>query len=250
MWKRKKRRQQGLESNEEVCQLLGDNLNFATAEAYKLLRTNLNFSFPDGAKCMVIGVTSAVSGEGKSVTSANIAYTMAQSGRRVLLLEADMRLPTLAGRLHIRRKPGLSNLLAGQCSGNDILQKTQLQPNLWVAAAGDIPPNPAELLGSGRMAATLEALSVHFDVVIVDLPPVTAVADALVVSKQVDGMVIVVRQDYSDRISVEETVRQLRFAEARILGFVMTDADLQKKKYKRYGSYRAYGEAAAGGKKT
>jgi capsular exopolysaccharide synthesis family protein len=174
---------------------------------------------------------------------------MAQSGKKVLLLETDMRLPTVAKRLKVRTKPGLSNLLAGQCGGNEILQKSGLLPNLWVATAGDIPPNPAELLGSKNMEKTLQALGEFFDVIIVDLPPVTAVSDAVIVSKLLHGMIIVVRQDYCDRASIDEAVRQLRFAEAKILGFVMTGANTQTKGYKRYGTYGDYKQPAAAEKK-
>lgn len=225
---------------EQSRKVLGENLSFAAAEAYKMMRTNLNFSLPEVDGCKIIGVTSSLKGEGKSTTAVNIAYTMAQTEGKVLLIEADMRLPTLARRLRVRTKPGLSNLLGGQCNGNDILQKSGLLSNLWVTTAGDIPPNPAELLGSERMGATLKALSNVFDVIIVDLPPVTAVTDAAIVSKFVQGMIIAVRQNYCDRASIDETVKQLRFANAKILGFVMTGADTQSKNYKRYGNYGDY----------
>lgn len=235
---RKKNQNRDLMTPEETRKTLGENLSFAAAEAYKLLRTNLNFSIPGNKKCKIIGVTSALRGEGKSTTSVNIAYTMAQSYEKVLLIEADMRLPTLAKRLRVQVRPGLSNLLIGQCSGNEILQSSGLINNLWVISAGNIPPNPAELLDSEQMAVTIQTMADFFDVIIIDLPPLTAVSDALLVSKHTDGMVIVVRQEYCDRASVEEAVRQLRFVDAKILGFVMTGADTQKKGYKRYGDYK------------
>ena len=236
---------------EESRKTLGNNLSFAAAEAYKLLRTNLDFSLPADSGCRVIGVTSSLKGEGKSTTSVNIAYTMAQTGGKVLLIEADMRLPTLAKRLHVKPKPGVSNLLVGQCSGNDVLQKTELISNLWVATAGDIPPNPSELLGSTNMKATIDAMKDFFNVIVVDLPPVSAVTDAALVSKLVDGMILVVRQNYCDRGVLEESIRQLRFVEAKILGFVMTAADTQKKGYKRYGkSYGDYKQQAPNGAGT
>lgn len=238
--KKRRNKNRDILTPEETRKTLGSNLNFAAAEAYKLLRTNLDFSLPGEKKSKVIGVTSALRGEGKSTTAVNIAYTMAQSGGKVLLIEADLRLPTLAKRVRAKSKPGLSNLLVGQCSGNDTLQRSELIQNLWVITAGDIPPNPAELLGSANMAATVKALADVFDVIILDLPPVTAVSDALIISKLVDGMLIVVRQDYCDCGSADEVVRQLRFVDAKILGFVMTGADTQKKNYKRYGTYGDY----------
>ena len=240
VFNRRKNKNRDVLTPEETRKTIGNNLSFAAAEAYKLLRTNLNFSLPDVAGCKIIGVTSALRGEGKSTTAVNIAYTMAQTGQKVLLLEADMRLPTLAKRLRIASAPGLSNLLAGRCSGNDIMRKSGLLPNLWVATAGDIPPNPAELLGSGNMAEAMKAMAKVFDVIILDLPPLVAVSDAMVVSQIVHGMILVVRQDYCDRSSVNDAVRQLRFADVKILGFVMTGANTQSKIYKRYGSYRDY----------
>lgn len=247
MKNRKNSKNQNVLSLEQTRKTIGGNLSFAAAEAYKLLRTNLDFSLPGDKKCRVIGVTSALPGEGKSTTAVNIAYTMAQSGGKVLLMEADMRLPTLAKRIHVSLKPGLSNLLAGQCSGNDILQESGLISNLWVVTAGDIPPNPAELLGSKYMEETLKALKSVFDVVIVDLPPVTAVSDAVIVSKQVDGMIVVVRQNYCNQGALDEVVRQLRFVDAKLLGFVMTGADTQRKGYKRYGTYGDYGKTEGEG---
>ena len=230
---------------EETKKTIGANLNFAAAEAYKLLRTNLAFSLPVKDGCQIIGVTSALRGEGKSTTAINIAYTIAQTQKNVLLIEADLRLSTIAKRLQLRPRPGLTNFMIGQYRGNDVLQKSGLHPNLWVITAGDTPPNPAELLGSKPMEVTLKAMSELFDVIIVDLPPVTAVTDALVVSKHLDGMLVVVRQDYCDRAAVDEAVRQLRFADTKILGFVMTGADTHKKTYKRYGGYGDYRQHAS-----
>ena len=235
---RNKNKNRDVLTPEESRKTIGENLSFAAAEAYKLLRTNLEFSLPAGDGCRVIGVTSALKGEGKSTTAINIAYTMAQTGKNVVLIEADLRLPTIAKRLKLHSKPGLTNLLVGQCSGNDVLQKSGLNPNLWVVTAGSTPPNPAELLGSTHFAMTIDAMAKVFDIIIVDLPPITAVSDALIVSKSLNGVILVVRQDYCNRAAAEEAVRQLRFVDAKILGFVMTGANTQSKNYKRYGYYK------------
>lgn len=228
---------------EEIAKTIGKGLSFGAAEAYKLLRANLAFSLPDSTKSKVIGVTSSLRGEAKSTTSLNLAYTMAETGKRVLLIEGDMRLPVLGKRLGIKPAPGLSNLLAGQNSGNDVLQNSGLLTNLKVITAGNIPPNPAELLDSNQMEVTLKVMRDYFDVVIVDLPPVTAVSDAATISKYLDGIVVVVRQEYCDKRSLDETVRQLRFVNAKILGFVLSDSNQQSKNYKRYGKKNyAYSE--------
>ena len=227
---------------EEARRFIGPNLSFAASEAYRRLRTNLSFSLSQKKKCKVIGVTSALKGEGKSTTSMNLAYTYAQTGQKVLLVEGDLRLPDIAKRLGIRAKPGISNLLAGQCSGNEVLQRSALLEKVHVIPAGDIPPNPAELLSSEHMEQTIAALSQVFDIIILDLPPVTVVSDAQIASKLVDGMIVVVRKDYCDKRAVAETVRLFQFTGTKILGFVMTGADLPKKKYKRYykKNYESY----------
>lgn len=219
---------------------LGGELSFAAAEAYKLLRTNILFALPDENKCRIIGVTSSCSGEGKSTTTLNLAYMLAEAGEWVLIIDADMRLPTIARRLKIRNAPGLSNLLAGLHTPEDVnICASGIQDQVRVLPAGNIPPNPSELLGTKRMQEALLEFSKDFDFILLDLPPLTAVSDALVISSLVDGMIIVVRQDYASRRAVKETVQQLTFAKTRILGFVMTCTENQGKKGK-YGKYRGY----------
>lgn len=240
MFNKKRMKNRDLLTQEESRKMLGNNLSFAAAEAYKFLRTNLIFSVPNEDGCKVIGVTSALKGEGKSTTSVNIAYTIAQTGGKVLLIECDLRMPTLAKHVRVNATPGLSNFLVGQCSSNDVIQQSSLKSNLWVITAGDIPPNPAELLGCKNMAITIQTLKDCFDFIILDFPPVTAVSDALIGAKLTHGMALVVRQGYCDRKSIDETVKQLRFADAKILGFVMTGADTQSKNYKRYGNNYGY----------
>ena len=189
-------------------------------------------------ECRVVGVTSSVRGEGKSTTTLNLAYSIAEAGQFVLVLECDMRLPTLAKRLGIDGSKGISNLLAGLCNGSEVIKRTDLHQNLYVLPAGEIPPNPSELLGSERMKVSLDVLRKDFDYILLDLPPVT------------DGMILVVRQNYSNKRSLAEAVRQLRFVDAKILGFVMTSSDsgakgskkYYKKYYKQYGYGYGYGQ--------
>lgn len=225
----------------EESTVIGSQMSFAVSEAYKLLRTNLMFSLPSEQKCRIIGITSALRGEGKSTTSINLAYTMAETGKKVLLMELDLRLPTIAKRLKVASKPGLSNLLVGLCTGQDVIQRSSLKSNLYVVTAGDIPPNPSELLGSKQFEVTVDAFSKVFDYIIFDLPPVNAVSDALVVSKLTDGMVVVVRRDYNDQRELAEAMRQLSFSDTKLLGFVMTQGETQEKKYgKKYGYEYGY----------
>lgn len=211
--------------------MIGANMSFASAEAYKLLRTNLMFSFSGSEKCHIIGMTSSFRGEGKSLTAINLAYSLAEAKKKVLLIEGDMRLPTLSNRLSLHASPGLSNLLVGLINSvSDTIQHFRVQVeeddfiSLDVIAAGDIPPNPSELLGSDRMQALLDRLRERYDYIILDLPPVTAVTDALVASRLVDGMVLVVRNNHAIRGALAETIRQLKLVNTRILGFAFNGA--------------------------
>ena len=217
---------------------VGQELGFAAAEAYRLLRTNVVFALPDAQRCKVIGVTSAESGEGKSTTAMNLSYMLAEAGKRTILLEADLRLPTVAARLELNVSPGLSNMLVGMSSVRQILQDSKLEEKLKVITSGDIPPNPSELLTSEAMETGIEVFSQNADYIILDLPPINEVADAVAVSHLTDGMIVVVRQGYSTRGSVNAAMRQLRQVNAKVLGFVMTYSDVLKKERKAGGKYK------------
>ena len=231
--------------------LIGGEINFAAAEAYKLLRTKLQFAFADGNDSHVIGVSSSLSGEGKSLSAINLAYSLSQLGKRVVLIDCDMRRPTLAEKLKIQKKPGLSNFLTGQSNLDELFQHCGIRNDetaFHVIAAGPNPPNPIELLSSERMAKFLAGLRKICDYVILDLPPVSEVSDALAVSKNTDGVLLVVRQDYCERSVLNDTVRQFEFVDAKILGVVYNcSTDSGKGYYKRYyGSYGAAAKKTAG----
>ncbi len=221
-----------------------ENMNFAASEAYKRLRTNILFSFADTSVCKVVGVTSALRGEGKSVTAINIAYTMALNGKKVLLIDADMRIPSISKKLELNKGTGLSNLLVGLDKVTETFQRYNCpmhDTGFDIIPAGDLPPNPAELLGSKRMSSLLNSLKQHYDYIFIDLPPVCAVSDALIVSKVTDGMIVVVRQDYCRTDTLKDTVKQLEFVEANIIGFVYNGADDGSGSYGKYGKYGKYG---------
>ena len=203
-----------------LATMFGPGLNFAEAEAYKLLRTNIIFSFPNEGRCHILGVTSSIQDEGKSSSSCNLAYALSEAGKKVLLLEADLRRPTIGSKLRVRSIPGLTNLLVGDTQLQSLVRRCEAAPNMDIITAGDIPPNPSELLGSRRMAAVLEELAKHYEYIVLDLPPVTAVSDAVAISKLLDGVVIVVREGVTQRKGLGETMRQLKLAGVRILGFL------------------------------
>lgn len=232
---------------EKPTALYGDRIGFAASESYKLLRTKLQFSFAEDNGCRVIGVTSSMTGEGKSITSINLAYSMAELGKRVILLDGDMRRPTLAEKLGLKKHPGLSSCLTGQSDLDNLIQCCSVSGEdkvFHVITAGQNPPNPVELLSSVKMDTTLDTLRKHYDYVIVDLPPIKEVTDALAVADKLDGMLLVVRQNHCNRVDLGTTVRQLAFVNAKVLGVVFnaisdTHKGYGRKYYNRY--YKNYG---------
>ena len=234
---------------------LCEELDFAAAEAYKLLRTNLIFTLPDAEKCNVVGITSSVRGEGKSTTSINLSYALAATGKRVLLIDCDLRLPTVAKKLKLSVTTGLSDVLLEPAELTNSLRAMPNQPNWHILTSGRIPPNPTELIGSSQMAKLIELLSKNYDYIIIDLPPVNIVSDALVAAPLLDGMMVVVRENFSTRREVARCEKQLALSGVKILGFVLSGVDgghgryKYKYRYKRgnkYGYDRyGYGHATA-----
>ena len=217
--------------------ILSESSDFSVKEAYKTLRTNIRFSLPEGG-CKKLCITSGLPTEGKSITALNVAISFAEAGQRVLLIDADLRRPTLARLLIENGDPGLSNVLAGMCSEEEAIHKDQY-PNLDITFSGVIPPNPSELLSSPRMKKLLADLSKRYDYIFIDTPPVNVVTDACVISALLDGVLFVVRQNRSDRDTVSKAVNQLKIADARILGFVLNGVVANRSK--KYGSYDRYG---------
>ena len=234
----KKRKQP--ESNESNVSIIGSKLNFEGRESYNLLRTNLMFCTKrNDRNARVIGITSSVHGEGKSLTIINLAYSIAESGRKVILVECDLRLPTLRRKLGLPKTTGLSNLLAGINSEKATLHKDVLIKGFDFVQAGDIPPNPSELLGSPAFINLIDNLSETYDVVLLDLPPVGEVSDALVASKATDGLVIIVRNDYTISSDLDYTLRQCELVGAKVIGFVYNSA-VSKFKKNKYGYGNKY----------
>lgn len=213
--------------------LLSGDSPFVVQEAYKALRTNVAFSLP-GGECKVIGVTSAERGDGKSSNAINVACSFAQMGKRVVIIDCDMRLPTVASKIGIKGQPGLSDLLVGECEVGKALRRVE-KLNLDVLPAGNIPPDPTRLLESKQIEVLLQELKKYYDYVFIDLPPINTVADAAILSRHIDGFLLVVRHEKTEYREVSEMLNQLRFVNAKIIGFVYNDAETEGKKYYRYG---------------
>lgn len=238
----KNRRYKKFMNNNDVKKTLHKNLEFTAMEQYKLIRTNLDFTLTEDEKCPVIGVTSSMRGEGKSTTAINLSYVFAEKGYKVLLIDADLRIPSIAKKLDIESTPGLADLLKGK--GAQISEfQSHLLNNWFVLPSGDIPPNPSELLGSRRMENVLNQLREIFDYIIIDLPPVNIVSDAVSISSLISGMIVVIREGYTEKKELERCFRQLKLSNVNILGCVMNEAKAGNKsrgKYKKYKYYKYY----------
>lgn len=244
MAKHKKKSRSSPFMSETHQRTLHKNLEFTATEQYKLLRTNLEFTVPEGTKCPVVGITSSMRGEGKSTTAVNLSYVLAEKGSKVLLIDGDLRIPSIAKKMGLDSSPGLTDVLMGY--DNDIEHyKSTLLDTWYIMPSGDIPPNPSELLGSKRMESVLESLREQFDYIVVDLPPVNIVSDALSISTLITGMVVVIREEYTEKKELEHCFRLLKLSNVNILGCVMNEtgsgsSGYGKYKYRRYKYYRYY----------
>lgn len=228
----------------DQMQLLLGNAPFAYAEAYKTLRTNLSFASISKQYKKII-ITSAIPNEGKSTVAINLAITLAQSDARVLLIDCDLRNPTLRRALRIRPdfREGLTSVLAGTATLEACLFSHE-KMKCDVLLAGATPPNPAELLSSAQMEQLLNELGARYDYIICDAPPVSVVTDAAALSRFCDGVILVVRQKYSTRDQVWQAKRNLDAVQANILGTILSCYDMAHDTQAMgsyYGGYYSYG---------
>lgn len=214
------------------------NATFRIAEAYKMIRTNLLFALANADSRMVL-VSSAEPSAGKSTLCANLAVVMAQTGAKVMLVDADMRRPVQHRNFRLSKTDGLSKILGGLEDINTCIHR-QMLPNLDVIPSGSIPPNPSELLGSNRMKKLIETLNNSYDYIFVDTPPIGIVADALVMAPQTAGIVLVARQRQTSYEEVGECVEEIRQIGANFLGVVLTDVRTQSTSYAHYEKKRYY----------
>ncbi|TDT46090.1 CpsD/CapB family tyrosine-protein kinase [Fonticella tunisiensis] len=215
------------------------------SEAYRTLRTNIQFSSFDN-KIQTIVITSSGPSEGKSTTAANLAVTMAQAGYKTIIVDCDQRKPNLHKLFKISNQAGLSDFLIGEAGFEDVVQKTEVE-DLYVLPAGTRPPNPAELLASVRMEKFIEYLKQQFDCIIFDTPPVIVVTDAQILSKYADGSLLVVSSGETERDAAARAKELLEKVNSRILGVVLNKLDTSRKGY--YGNYYYYYYGSEGEKK-
>jgi len=195
------------------------------SEAYRILRTNIQFAGLD-KPLKRVAITSSIPGEGKSTTMANLGVTMAQAGTKVIIVNADLRRPFIGKLFGLSEHIGLTTVLMGRVSLDEVIMPTAV-PNLFVLPSGPIPPNPSELLGSQAMANLLAELDKKADIVLIDCPPVIAVADTAILAPKVDGIILLARIGHVPKDLVLKTKANLEAAKARILGVVASRVKIQ-----------------------
>ncbi|MYL69816.1 polysaccharide biosynthesis tyrosine autokinase [Halobacillus litoralis] len=201
-----------------------DNPKSPIAEQYRTIRTNLQFTSVDNELETML-VTSAGPSEGKSMTTANTAAVFAQQQKRTLLVDADMRKPTVQYTFRIQNMLGLSNYLAGTQRVKDLVNTTHVD-YLDVITSGPVPPNPSELLGSHKIEQFIKEAKQHYDMIIFDTPPVLAVTDSQVLSNYVDGVLLVVRSKQTEKEAAAKAKEKLDQAKANVLGVVLNDQEV------------------------
>lgn len=235
--------------------ILSDKSGFYLKEAYRSLRTNVSFALADTEGCKVIMITSALQGEGKSITALNLSIALGQTDQKILLIDCDLRRPRLARLMNAASPVGLSNLLMDLKKLDNAIVSNE-EHGIDLIFAGDIPPNPAELLSSKRMSNLLTILRERYDYVIIDSPPVDLVVDAVALSSQCDGVLFVVRAKRTERGAVICGMEQLEYAGANVIGFVFngmtseTTKGYGKYRYRRYAAYGRYGKYGRYGYKS
>lgn len=215
-----------------------DETDFLVTEAYNELRTNLRYTFNQEG-CNRILINSPIPQDGKSTISTNIAKAIAQTGKRVLLMDCDLRKGKLHRLFNLTNSPGISELLIGLVKEKDAIQYTENE-NLQVITMGKIPPNPTELLAGSRMEELLISLEKNYDFIIIDSPPVNVVSDSLSLAKLVDGVILVAREQFTSHPDIASAISKMEFVEARIIGFVFNGVSFMgrnKPNYKYYHNY-------------
>lgn len=223
---------------------LCEYMPYSAREAFKRMRTNVLISLGEKAeKTNIIGITSAQPSEGKSTVSINLAYSLAELGKSVIVLDCDLRRPAIHANLGIPRAPGLTEVMSGAANLGKVVTRYKSSTgntHFDLVVSGELPDNPSEILGSRNFLQLLNVVSDAYDVVLLDLPPVNAVIDAAVVAKLTDGLVLVIRENHCPRFVLQDCMEQLKYAKANILGFVMNGSTNGAGKRYKYGNAYRY----------
>lgn len=220
-------------------EIKSQKLDYSAEESYKSLRTNLQFC---GEDKKVIAITSCTPNEGKSSVTLNLAISLADAGKKVLLVDADLRKSVLLGRIRVTESvKGLTHFLSRQAQLIDVICNTSV-PNLSIIFAGPVPPNPAELLGSKYFKELLKSARKVYDYILVDTPPLGSVIDSAIIAEECDGSMMVIESGVISYRFAQEVKEQLAKSNCPILGVVLNKVDMAKQGYgKYYGKYGKYG---------
>ena len=203
----------------------------ASAEAYRELKSNIQYSSFD-KKYKTIVITSPMPAEGKSITAGNLALALSQGEKRVLLLDCDLRRPSLHKKFNVSNANGLSDLLTENMKIEDV--QKEYTKNLTIITGGRVPPNPSEMLESNKMTEFLEEMKKRFDYIIIDTPPIKVVTDARILSTKADGVVLVVKSKCTKRNDIMQAVESINKVNGKIIGTVLNG---KKEKAKNYNYY-------------
>ena len=198
-----------------------------TAESYRSLRTNIQYSSID-KQVKTLVVTSSNAGEGKSTVSGNLAYTFFQSGKRVLIIDCDLRKPSLHRKFNVSNEVGLTDVLVGTSELNKVMKK--IDDNLYLLTTGTLPPNPAEIIGSNTMENFLDECKINFDYIILDTPPILPVTDSKLLAIKADATVLVVRSEISKSKHVSQAYKELEKVNANVIGTILNDVEMHSEK--------------------
>ena len=221
--------------------IINSDTQFVIQEAYKTARTNLVFALSPYEKKIVV-ITSCSPTEGKSTTCVNMAISLAEKGDNVLVIDGDLRRPTIHGLLKLPNKVGLSSILAGFSNDMNEAINSNVRPNLDVISAGPIPPNPAELLASARMKSLFDLLTQYYDYILIDTPPINVVSDSQLLNEYIAGIMFVIREGKTTHPAIRDAMQSVKMANGRVLGVIKTGCNSRgKKSYKRYKYDYKYG---------
>ena len=198
-----------------------------TAESYRSLRTNIQYSSID-KQVKTLVVTSSNAGEGKSTVSGNLAYTFFQGGKRVLIIDCDLRKPSLHRKFNVSNEVGLTDVLVGTSELNKVMKK--IDDNLYLLTTGTLPPNPAEIIGSNTMENFLDECKINFDYIILDTPPILPVTDSKLLAIKADATVLVVRSEISKSKHVSQAFKELEKVNANVIGTILNDVEMHSEK--------------------
>ena len=234
---RKKEKRQQLSEMARKLVTVSDSKSIIS-EQFRTIRTNITFSMPE-EELKTILVTSSTSGEGKSTTAANLGVVFAQEGKRVLIIDGDLRKPTLHQTFKTFNKVGLSNVLARKAAFYEAVQETFIV-GLYVLTSGPIPPNPAELLSSKVLDILIQDAKRDYDIIIFDAPPLLIVSDAQILSNKCDGTLLIANSGVAEKEVVQKAKAILKASQAKILGVVLNNYVSPRNKH--YYDYYGYGE--------